>query len=424
MKDKRIVVVGMGVAAPQGIGIPAFWDGMIEGRDCTIPISQYIFGFDPEKTWASMGKSRSRRVVTQVCGINQPTSQLRTLVSGKTASWHRHQVLGIIAADEAAVQARLSSWSDRVRVGCFTGVAGGGISNAAEVIRRVDTGQGITPTSNLGFLTNMLAGYATRRYGLQGESINISSACAASSLAIIAAMRAILADDLDAALVGGAESVVDEFGMPTFAAQAAVNDVCKPFQRERAGFQMGEGAAALVITTVDQAMKYGLPILAEIAGYGSSSDGNEAVGVTSPDLMGGARSAVMALEKANLIPSHVDYINAHGTGTPDGDKAEIEGVLEWALDAAPEIMVSSTKGHHGHLMGGAGALEAIVCIQAVRTGIVIGTRGLSRENLDPACSGVEHVLGKFRSTPVRVALSNSFGFGGTNATLVFKRWEE
>jgi 3-oxoacyl-[acyl-carrier-protein] synthase II len=185
---------------------------------------------------------------------------------------------------------------------------------------------------------------------------------------------------------------------------------------------MGEGAAMLVIESLDHARKRDAAIMAEIVGYGATSDGNQEGNITNPDPSGGARSAQLALAMAGIDAKEVDYINTHGTGTPMGDVAEIEGIQQWAGSAAGTLRVSSTKSFTGHLLGAAGALETMLSVMSILSGAIPPTYGLAPENHDPACDLVTHIMGKMRMADVNVVLCNAFGFGGTNGTLILRRY--
>jgi 3-oxoacyl-[acyl-carrier-protein] synthase II len=277
-------------------------------------------------------------------------------------------------------------------------------------------------------LINLISGQLSIRYGFKGPNHSVVTACSTGAHAIGDAARLIQLDDADVMIAGGAEAAVCRLGLCGFAAARALstnfNDTpekaSRPWDQDRDGFVMGEGAGAVVLEELEHAKKRGATIYAEVIGYGMSGDAHH---VTAPaeDGNGGFRAMRNALKRAGIGPESVDYINAHGTSTPLGDEIELGAVKRLFGDHARQLSMSSTKSAIGHLLGAAGAAEAIFCILAIRDGVVPPT--LNLDNPSPACEGMDLVPHQAKEREVRVALSNSFGFGGTNACLVLAAYE-
>jgi 3-oxoacyl-[acyl-carrier-protein] synthase II len=278
-------------------------------------------------------------------------------------------------------------------------------------------------------IVNMSAGHVSIELGLRGPSSCVVTACASGNHGIGDAAALIRRGAADVMVAGGTEAGVTPFCMASLDATRALsrrNDdpehACRPFDIDRDGFVSAEGAGVLVLESLEHAQERGADIICELAGYGLSSD---AYHLTDPDPSGRWQVAAMrmALDRAGRRPDEVDYVNAHGTSTPAGDPVEIGAIRQLVGDErARDVMVSSTKSMHGHAMGAAGGFEAVLTALAIREGRVPPT--INVEELDPACAGVDHVLGEAREAPVRVALSNSFGFGGHNAVLAFAAMED
>jgi 3-oxoacyl-[acyl-carrier-protein] synthase II len=273
---------------------------------------------------------------------------------------------------------------------------------------------------------NMAAGHVSIMFGMRGPNFATVSACASGCHAIGEAFETIRRGRVPMMLAGGSEAPVVPIGVATFSSMHALsrrNDdpmrASRPFDRDRDGFVIGEGAGMLLLEELEHAQARGAPIFAELAGYGASADASH---VTAPPDggVGAVKSMTWALADAGIEPSDVDYINAHGTSTPLNDKAESQAIKSLFGDAAYRIPISSTKSMTGHLLGAAGAVEAVICLLAIRDGVVPPT--INQENSDPDCD-LDFVPNVARRAPVNVALSNSLGFGGHNATLVFRRLE-
>ena len=283
-------------------------------------------------------------------------------------------------------------------------------------------GKSLSPFANLRELPNIFGGLLAQRFRLRGPNHVHCTACAASAHAMQHAADLIKLDRADVIMTGGAEAVITPFAIASFCAQSALSNQSKPYQAERMGFLMGEGAAMLIFEEHAHALRRGAPIYAEVAGYGATADGDPASLITDPGLVGGMTAAQTALSMAECLPQHVDYVNAHGTGTPAGDPVELEGIALWAGPTASTLPLSSTKSYTGHLLGAAAAIEAVLCVKSIVGSTILPTHGLTSENMDPDCTQVLHVMGKPLDRSVNVVLSNSFGFGGTNASMIFKRY--
>jgi 3-oxoacyl-[acyl-carrier-protein] synthase II len=411
---KRVVITGMGTINPLGNDVPTFWSALVAGRSGVAPITAYdasdqavriaaeVKGFDPE---AAFGTKHARR-----------TDRFTQLV--------------LAAADQAIVEAglRFSHNGSNGDVGIIVGTAIGGIGTLLDAY---DTLQSRGPRRVSALMAPMMmpnasAGEIAIRYGLHGPALSLASACATGSNAIGEATEYIRRGSAQVMICGGGESIMHPLTLAAFSNMRAVSHrneeperACRPFDADRDGFVMGEGAGILVIESLEHAQKRGARIHAEVVGYGASSD---AFHITAPDQdgAGAARSMQAALDDAGLRPQEIDYVNAHGTSTPLNDPIETRAIHSVFGDHALELPVSSTKSMTGHLMGAAGAVEAIACVKTLETGIIHPT--INYETPDPECD-LDYVPNEARQAHPRTALSNSFGFGGHNATLIFRRWE-
>ncbi len=343
----------------------------------------------------------------------------------------RFMQFALVAGDQALADAgfvRGQSWPDAERFGVYVGSGIGGfpeIVENAELVAR----EGIKAVSAFFIprsLINLATGQMSIRYEAKGPSLVVATACAVGNHSIGEAWRVIRSGDADVMLAGGTEAAICPLGLGGFMTMKALsrrNDdpstASRPFDRDRDGFVMGEGSGLVVLESLDHALARGARIYAELAGYALTTDAHH-ITAPSPGGDGAARSMKLALKSANLAPEDVDYINAHGTSTPANDPAESQAIRTAFGAAADRLMVSSTKGVTGHLLGAAGGVEAVATSLALFHQIVPPTANL--ENPDPRCD-LDFVPKAARQTPIRAALSNAFGFGGTNATLAFRRWE-
>ena len=407
----RVVVTGMGCVSPLGCGVEATWAGAVEGRSGIGPITRFDAGEHP----------------SQVAGELPGEPDLGDLPAKDARRLDRFAAYGLAAAREALADAALPlNDVDRDRVGVTIGTGIGGLGTLSENDRILQSRgpRRVSPFLIPMVIGNIASGLVSLRYGLRGPNLCHVSACATGTHGIGEALRMIQRGDADAMLAGGAEAPVTDLGVAGFAAMKALstrNDepqrASRPFDRGRDGFVIGEGAGVLLLESLEHARARSARIRAEVIGYGATAD---ATHMTIPDAEGdGARRCMLrALEDAGLEPEAIDYVNAHATSTPLGDPAEAKAIRAVLGDRVP---VSATKSMMGHLLGAAGGVESILCIRALETGRIPPT--LNLEDPDPECR-LDHVVDKAREAPLRVALNNSFGFGGTNAALVLRAWDD
>jgi 3-oxoacyl-[acyl-carrier-protein] synthase II len=416
---KRIVITGMGAVTPVGNDVATFWQALVAGRSGAGPITTYDASDQPV------------RIAAEVKGFD-PAAVLGRK-EAKRADRFSH--LAVAAAMEAMADAELAPDStqgqagngDHRHVGIIIGTGIGGLGSLldnAEVFRQRGP-QRVSALMVPMMMPNAAAGQIAIRYGIHGPALSLASACATGSNAIGEAAEWIRRGTAEVMICGGGESVMHPLALAAMSNMGAVsarNDeperASRPFDANRDGFVMGEGAGVLIIESLEHAQKRGAHIHAELAGYGASCD---AFHITAPDEngAGAALSMEAALRDAGLRPDEIDYINAHGTSTPLNDRTETLAIHRVFGEHAGRIPVSSTKSMTGHLMGAAGAVEAIACVKALETGIVHPT--INYETPDPECD-LDYVPNRARQVDPRTALSNSFGFGGHNATLIFRRW--
>jgi 3-oxoacyl-[acyl-carrier-protein] synthase II len=406
---KRIVITGMGTVNPVGNDVPTFWAGLVAGRSGVGPITLYDAS---EQTVRIAGEVKDFDAVARL-GAKQArrTDRLTQLV--------------MVAADEAITDAglRFNMNGDGRRTGLVIGTAIGGMGTLLDNYHTLLTrGPGrVSALMAPMMMPNAAAGEVAIKYGLHGPALSVASACATGTNAIGEAAEVIRRGTADVMICGGGESVMHPLTLAGFANMRAVsqrNDeperASRPFDANRDGFVMGEGAGVLVIESLEHALRRGATIYAELLGYGASSD---AFHITAPDEdgMGAALSMQRALDDAGLRAEQIDYINAHGTSTPLNDPIETRAIHTVLGAHALRVPVSSTKSMTGHLMGAAGAVEAIACVQTLLTGTIHPT--INYETPDPECD-LDYVPNVARTAHPRTALSNSFGFGGHNATLI------
>ena len=403
----RVVVTGMGVVAPVGCSVPAFFDSLVRGCSGVRLVPPAL---DPE----------SRGLVAALVDD-------AAIPDGRQPSrGDRATRLAVAAAREAFADASLALGEEEsLRAGVYWGTAVGGASSVEESYRKLYGGDGrVRPTAVVLGMSNAAAGHVSIELGLRGPILNVSTACSSSASAIGEAYRAIRNGDADVIVAGGSEALVTLGNLRAWDAMQALAHAdardpsrsCKPFAADRSGIVLGEGAAALVLEREDRARRRGAVVHAEIVGYGNAAD---ARGTSQPDPDGQRRAMQAALRDARLDPSDVHYLNAHGTGTVVGDEAETIAIRRVFGAAADRLLVSSTKALHGHLMGGAGAAELLVAIRAMTACVVPPTAHL--EQPDPACD-LDYVPNHAREATLDVVMSSSFGFGGMNAVLVARRY--
>lgn len=417
---RRVVVTGMGMVNGLGSDALRVWETYTKGP---IPRRRVQDYFDVQ-THPRPYSTRTEGLIDTVCGSTltaEDMARVLEIPQKKYEAFDRHQLFALLAAHEAMGDAGLRAHVYSDRFGCVGGTGAGGLQEAYDASVKLSKGERVRPTCNLKFLPNIFAGYVARKYRLRGPNYVHCTACAASSHAFEHAADLIQLDRADVILVTGAEAAITPKGIGSFCIQQALSNYSRPYQRERSGFLMGEGAAALILEEFEHARARGARILAEVVGWGATADGNPEAQITDPG-EGGYSSMKLAVEMAGIDAKDVAYINAHGTGTPGGDEFEIQNSVRLFGTHAPHILLSSSKSAVGHLLGAAGVTEAALCILMMQAGIVLPTIGLTADNLAPECEGVDHVYEKTRRLEGDYVLSNSFGFGGTNATLVFKKF--
>ena len=408
---RRVVVTGLGCVTPLGPDVATTWKEAVEGRSGVTEITRFDTSAYP----------------VRIAGEAPATLDLGDLPRKEVRRLDRVVALALAAASEAMAQARLEPTDGaRDRIGVAIGSGIGGLETLQDAYKKLlaEGPQRVSPFTIPMTICNMAAGYVAIRHGLRGPNLCHVSACASGSHAVGEAVRVIQRGEADAMLAGGTEAPVTEFGLAGFAAMRALStrneapqSASRPFDSERDGFVIAEGSAVLVLEDAEWARARGAPALAELRGYAANAD---ALHIASPstNAEGAQRCMQQALADAGVEPAEVDYLNAHATGTPAGDPAEARAIRAVFGRCADQVAVSATKSMTGHMLGAAGAVEALLCVKALETGVLPPTINLDRP--DPACQ-LDHVAHKARRTPIHVALSNSFGFGGTNAALVLTR---
>ncbi|MDW8136167.1 MAG: beta-ketoacyl-ACP synthase II [Thermodesulfobacterium sp.] len=412
MERKRVVVTGLGAISPLGIGVKETWQKVKAGESGIGPITKFDASNLPS------------RVAGEVKGFNP-----EEFMSAKLVSRIDTFIQYAIAASKMALEdAGLPLQDLGDEVGVIIGVGMGGVGKV-EYYTKVFEEKGyrrITPFFIPMIIPNMAAGQVAILFGAKGPNNAVCTACAAGNHAIGEAFRLIREGKAKIIIAGGAESVITPLcvaGFSVMKALSTLNDppekACRPFDAKRDGFVIAEGCGILILEELEHALKRGAKIYAEILGYGFNADAYHMT-APSPNGEGAAICMELALKDAGIPPEKVDYINAHGTGTPLNDVAETKAIKSVFKEHAYKLMISSTKSMMGHLLGGAGGIEAVITVLALYEGIVPPTINL--EEPDPECD-LNYVPNYSQKADLKIALSNAFGFGGTNACLVFKKWE-
>jgi len=413
--SRRVVVTGVGLVTPLGAGTEQTWKHILEGRSGIRRITR----FDAEGT----------HMPCTIAG-EVPDFPVEEWINRKDARKMDTFIhYGIAAALQALRHSGLEiGEKNAARVGVIIGAGIGGLPSIERTMRAYEAGgvRKISPFFIPITIINMTSGWVSMLTGAKGPNAATVTACATGTHAIGDAFEIIARGDADAMLAGGSEACICELGIGGFCAARALstrNDApekaSRPWDVDRDGFVMGEGAGVLMLESLDSARARGAVILAEVAGYGMSGDAYH-ITAPAPGGEGGARCMKAALASAHMAPEDVDYINAHGTSTPAGDVGETLGIKSVFGAHAKRLMVSSTKSMTGHLLGAAGGIEAGFSVLAIRDGVVPPTINL--DNPDPECD-LDYVPHTAREADIRVALSNSFGFGGTNATIIVKKFQ-
>jgi 3-oxoacyl-[acyl-carrier-protein] synthase II len=416
---RRVVVTGLGLVTPLGADVETSWSNLIAARSGAGTITR----FDP--TGYKCRVACEVKPVGHAWGFD-PNKRVDHKVQRQVDPFI---VYGIDAASQALEDAGLTDMSEeeRFRAGCSIGAGIGGLPGieSESIVLHEKGPSRVSPHFVHGRLINLISGQVSIKHGLMGPNHAVVTACSTGAHSIGDAARMIAADDADVMLAGGSEGAICPLGIAGFAQARALstsfNDTpekaSRPYDKDRDGFVMGEGAGVVCLEEYERAKARGATIYAEVIGYGLSGDAYH-VTAPHPEGSGAFRSMQMALRKSGLGLADIDYINAHGTSTPLGDELELGAVRRLFGDAIGALSMSSTKSAIGHLLGGAGAVESIFCILAMRDGIVPPT--LNLDSPSDGCTGVDLVPHTAKERKVRAVLNNSFGFGGTNASLIMK----
>lgn len=423
MSDRRVVVTGMGLVSPLGSGVEAVWERLLAGRSGLRNL--------PDEVVADLPAKVGGAVPTLADDAEAGFDPDQATPPKEQKKMDRFILFAMEAARQALEQAgwRAQDANAQERTATIIGSGVGGFGAIADAVRTTDSRgpRRLSPFTIPSFLVNLAAGHVSIQHGFKGPLGAPVTACAAGVQAIGDAARLIRCGEADIAVCGGAEAAIDRVSLAGFAAARALSSgfnetperASRPFDRDRDGFVMGEGAGLLVIESLEHALARGAQPLAELVGYGTSADAYHLT--AGPEDGSGARRAMtLALAQAGVSPAQVQHLNAHATSTPVGDLGEL-AAIKALFGAENKIAVTSTKSATGHLLGAAGGIEAIFTLLAIRDQIVPAT--LNFDNPDPAAQGVDIVHGQARPMPIEYALSNGFGFGGVNASVLFKRWE-
>ncbi len=416
MTDRRVVVTGLGMLSALGNDVASTWEGLVAGRSGVTTVD----AFDPSRL--------NVRIAAQVRDFDS-SSVLDRKDQRRT---DRYIQFGLVvtreAMDQAGLPARLDgALAERTGAILGTGLGGVGTLNDGFSINALRGPDRISPFLIPMGIPNTGAGQIAINFGMTGPNFATVSACATGGHAIGEASETIRRDDADIMIAGGAEAGIFEVLIGGFAAMRALstgNDdpaaASRPFDSGRDGFVVGEGAGVVVLEELAHALARGATPLAELVGYGATADASH-ITLPAPGGIGAVRAARRALVKAGLEASEIDHVNAHATSTPEGDKAELQAIRTILGDRAPDVPITANKSMIGHTLGAAGAIEAIATILTIRDGCVPPTINLT--DPDPEAEGLDIVTGQAVRRDITVGLSNSFGFGGQNTALVFRRWD-
>ncbi len=411
---KRVVVTGIGVVSPVGTGKDQFWQSLIEGKS----------GIDLIKRFDAS------ELPTRIAGEVKDFDPHDFIDKKEARRMDRFTQLAVVAADMAIADAGLQNHNnDPFRAGVILGSGVGGIESIEEqaIVMMTKGPNRITPFFVPMMIANIAGANIAIKHNLKGPNITAVTACAASTNSVGDAFRIIQRGEADIMITGGSEAPVIKLAMAGFCSMKAMSTrneepekASRPFDTGRDGFVMGEGAGIMVLESLEHALERGAKIYAEIGGYGMTCDAHH---ITAPDPegMGAAMAMDFCLKDADMKPQQVDYVNAHGTSTPLGDIAETLAIRKIFGEHAPKLAVSSTKSMTGHLLGAAGGIEAIICALSIERGVIPPTINLT--NPDPECD-LDYVPNKAVKRSVNAAISNSFGFGGHNATVLLRRFAE
>ena len=411
MKENTLVITGMGAVTPVGIGVDEYWRALIEGRCGVGPITRFDASALPVQIAAELKDFEPTDFM--------PKSLARTM--------DPFMQFAFAAAEQALADSGLAIKSESDRVGIVMGTAMDGVTTVAQTQAAFDEGHRVGPRFVPMTIGNIAAAQIAIAHGIHGPSLTLNTACSAGGDAIMTAAMLLLSGEADAVLAAGGESILCPIvvsGLSQAKALSRRNDdperACRPFDLDRDGFVIGEGGGALVIETEAHALARGAKIHAVLAGWANTSDAHH-VTAPCPDGAGAAACMQRALRRAGMQPSDIGYINAHGTSTPLGDKAETMAVkaVFGGRESAPPV--SSTKSATGHLMGAGGLTEAIACIKAIQDGMLPPT--LHLDTPDPDCD-LDYVPNTARRADISAAMSNSLGFGGQNSSIILSRYQK
>jgi 3-oxoacyl-[acyl-carrier-protein] synthase II len=416
MKERRVVITGLGALTPIGNTLSEFWENAVNGVSGAAPITR--FDTDQFKTKFA-------------CELKNFDGS-KVLERNEIKRTDLFTQYALVAAGEALSDSKIDLGNlDPFDIGVIWGSGQGGMRAFEEQVKdfALSGNSRFSPLFGPKVLINMASGYISMKFGLMGMNFTTSSACATSNTAIMDAYNYIKLGKAKVFVTGGSEAGIFETSIGGFGAMRALSvnnenykTASRPFDTERDGFVMGEGAGALILEEYEHAKQRGAKIYAEMVGAAMTADAYH-IAASHPEGIGAAKAMALALAEGGIQPSEVDYLNAHATSTPVGDTSEINAIIK-IFGAAPEhLKITSSKSMMGHLLGAAGAVESILCIKAIEKGIVTPT--INTQNIDPAIPETLNIVtGKSVTADVNVAITNSFGFGGHNATLVFKKFVE
>lgn len=414
MTKKRVVVTGLGVVSPFGVGTDKFWNSLVEGKSGI-------------STTSSIGLEKH---IVKISGEIKDFNPDDYIDPKEAKRMDRFTQFALVAADEAIKDAKLENTdTDPYRIGVIVSSAAGGFKtfekNHVAVLERGPSK--CSPFTIPMMIVDMPSGQISMKYGYKGVNKAVVSACATGSHSIGDAFRSIQYGDADIMITGGCEATICDVGIGAFTSARTLskrNDepqkASRPYDKDRDGFVMSEGAGVLVLEEYEHAKARGAKIYAEIVGYGQTADAYDMV-APDPEGKGATMAMKLALKDAGMEPKAVQYVNAHGTSTGLGDIAESQAIARvfGDLDKNKDLHVSSTKSMHGHMLGGTGAIEAVACIKTINNGIIPPTINL--DNQDEHVANLDYVPHKAKKSEVNAALTNSFGFGGHNVSLIFKK---
>ncbi|UWF47673.1 beta-ketoacyl-ACP synthase II [Pseudomonas sp. N3-W] len=423
MSNRRVVVTGMGLVSPLGSGVELVWQRLLAGRSGLRKLPDEVVADLPAKVGGPVPTMAEDAEAGFDPDLATPPKEQKKM--------DRFILFAMEAARQALEQAGWQAMDANAqeRTATIIGSGVGGFGAIAEAVRTTDSRgpRRLSPFTIPSFLVNLAAGHVSIQHGFKGPLGAPVTACAAGVQAIGDAARLIRCGEADIAVCGGAEAAIDRVSLAGFAAARALSSgfnetperASRPFDSARDGFVMGEGAGLLVIESLEHALARGVQPIAELVGYGTSADAYHLT-AGPEDGSGALRAMSLALAQAGITPKQVQHLNAHATSTPVGDLGEL-AAIKTLFGTDNGIAVTATKSATGHLLGAAGGMEAIFTLLAIRDQIVPAT--LNFETPDAAAQGVDIVHGQARSMPIEYALSNGFGFGGVNASVLFKRWE-